>query len=156
NAVLPQAQRGLRKDQRNILLEPFTQAVRPMRCAVGITRAGSDPDFAVADFDRRSGYVVRPGIERAAGREIEARVMPMARKDPVLDRAAMQRKAQVRATIIECEDPALVMHDDERSVRARCDDHFLSAQLVQRANADEFTFGHGPSLLALTRPGILR
>ena len=117
NAVLPQAQRGLRKDQRNILLEPFTQAVLPMRCAVGITRAGSDPDFAVADFDRRSGYVVRPRIERAAGREIEARVMPMARQDPVLDRAAMQRKAQVRAEIFNGIDA--VVPTEQGNVQAR-------------------------------------
>jgi hypothetical protein len=44
-------------------------------------------------------------------------MVPMASQDSVLDRAPMQRKAQVRTTVIQREHAALVVHDDERPVR---------------------------------------
>jgi hypothetical protein len=118
----------------------------PVLVAVGVSGARADPYHAVTDFDRRGRHVVGPWIERAAGSEIEARMVPMAGEDSVLDRAAMQRKAQVRATVIQREHAALVVHDDEWPVRPCCDGHLLSAQFFERTNADEFTVGHGPSL----------
>jgi hypothetical protein len=132
------------------LLEPFAQPIVPVRGAVGISRPIADPDYAIADFDRRSGYVIGPRIERAAGCKIEAGMVPVAGQDAVLDRPAVQRKTQVRATVIEREHAAVVVHDHERAVRPRRDDHRLCAQFLEGTNADELTFRHRSSLLAGT------
>ena len=48
-----------------------------------------------------SAHLVRPLVERAAGREVEASVVPVAGEDPVADRAAMEREAHVRAAVVD-------------------------------------------------------
>ena len=53
------------------------------------------------DLDRVGPHVVGPGIERAAGGQVEAGVVPVAGDQPALDRAPMQREAHVRAAVVE-------------------------------------------------------
>jgi len=127
-----------------------------VRGAIGVARPRAHPDNAVAHLDRSGRHVVGPGIERAAARKIEPRVVPMTSQDAFLDRAAMQWKAHVRAAVIEREDAALLVHDEERAARAVRHDHALRGELCERADADELrvggALGHGSSLAPTRRP----
>src|ERR1700722_15859116 len=73
----------------------------PVRIAA---RIEIDPDVAVFDLDRERAHVVRPRIECAPAMQVEARVMPVAGEDAILDGAAIKRKAHVRASIVDGED----------------------------------------------------
>jgi hypothetical protein len=83
-----------------------------------MTERGLHPDFAITQFDRELRYIVCPQIKGAAAFEIEAGVVPMASQDSVLDAAALQREAHVRAPIVEGEDATAVVDDKDRSMIA--------------------------------------
>src|SRR5262249_61806744 len=68
---------------------------------IGMTERGLHPDVTIAHFDGADWYVVRPQIESAAAFEIEASVVPVTGQDAVLDAAALEREAHVRAAIIK-------------------------------------------------------
>ena len=95
-------------------------ASRRRQCAAGSAwpNVGLDPDLAVAHLDRAGRYVVGPQIEGAAARQIEARVMPMTGQDAVLDAAAIERKAHMRAAIVEGEDAPALVDDQDRAMTA--------------------------------------
>ena len=57
-----------------------------------------------------------PQIKGTATREIEAGVVPVAGQGAVLDAAAIQRKAHMRAAIVEREDTIFVVDDKYRSM----------------------------------------
>ena len=73
---------------------------------------------ALAQLDRTGGNVVRPQIERAAAGEVEAGVMPMTGQDAVLDAATVERKAHMRAAVVEGEDVPAIVDDQDRRVAA--------------------------------------
>ena len=81
-----------------------------------MTEGGLHPDVAVAQLDRADRYVVRPQVEGAAAFEIEAGVVPVTGQDAVLDAAALEREAHVRATIVERENAAAVVDDEDRTM----------------------------------------
>jgi predicted component of type VI protein secretion system len=60
-----------------------------------------DEDVVSLDLDREAAQVVGPLVERAAAAEVEARVVPVARDDPVLHRPAVQREPHVRAAVVD-------------------------------------------------------
>jgi hypothetical protein len=68
-------------------------------------------------------------------------MVPVAGEDTVLDRAAVERKAEVGTTVIEGHDLAGVMDDEERRARAAEHELALGFELVQGANADEVVVG---------------
>src|SRR6266446_5101770 len=109
-----------------------------MRVAAGEAGAGGDPHLAtVAHLHRRSGDVIGPKVKGAAARDVEAGVMPMAGQDVVLHRAAVQGKAQMRAAVVQSEDPFLVIDDEQRAVLAGHHHHALRPELLERAYPDE-------------------
>ena len=79
---------------------------------------GLHPDFAIAHLHRAHRYVVRPQIEGAAAFEIESGVMPMTGQDAVIEAAALEREAHVRAAIVESEDAPAVVNDEDRTMAA--------------------------------------
>ena len=75
-----------------------------------MSERGCDPDVVIARLHCAARYIVCPEVEGAAAFQIEARVVPMARQDTVLDGPSLEREAHVRTTIIEGEEaPAVVM-----------------------------------------------
>ena len=82
-----------------------------------MAKDGPHPDFAVTHLDGAGRHVVCPKIEGTATREIEAGVVPVAGQGAVLDAAAVQRKAHMRAAIVEREDTIFVVDDKYRSMR---------------------------------------
>jgi hypothetical protein len=85
---------------------------------VGVTEHGLHPSHSVAHLDRKGRRVVRPEIESAAAFEVEAGMVSMTRQDPVLDAAAVEREAHVRATVVEGEDAPAVINDEDRAMGA--------------------------------------
>jgi len=97
-------------DQAEIMAEPGVEPLAPMLDRIGVAEHRFDPDLtACADFDRTGRHVVGPEIECAAARQLEARMMPMAGEDAVIDAAAFERKAHMRAAIVEREDLAVLV-----------------------------------------------
>ena len=95
------------------------------------------PDFAVTHLGGAGRHVVCPQIEGTAAREIEAGVVPVAGQGAVLDAAAIQWKAHMRAAIVEREDTIFVVDDQYRSMRPVHDQPPLRLQLLQAARAHE-------------------
>ena len=112
---------------REAVIEPLA----PVRGRVGMTESGPHPDLAVAHLDREGRRVVRPEIEGAAAFEVEAGVVPMAREDPVLDAAPVEREAHVRATVVEGKDAPAVIDDEDRAMGAVHDEPALRLQLFE-------------------------
>src|SRR5215475_6347929 len=82
----------------------------------------------------------RPSSSRwhqcAAGSAL-AGVVPVAGQAAILDAAAIQRKAHMRAAIVEREDTTFVVDDEYRSMRPVHHQPPLSLQLLEAARANE-------------------
>jgi hypothetical protein len=84
-----------------------------MRPAIA-RRAHIDQHLAAFDPSRERANVVGPLVESAAGVQIEARMMPVTSENAVLDAAATERKAHVRASIVDVENlSSCVKHHNE-------------------------------------------
>ena len=139
DAVGGEAENRLCDDEAYIVLQTFMQPVAPMRLAVAIAGLPADPYSTVlAQLDGCGRDVVCPQIERAAGAQVKAGVMPVASQNAVFDRAAVQWEAEMGTAIVEREDTAPIVHDEQRTRAAGDDHHPLGLQLVQGASADQF------------------
>jgi hypothetical protein len=145
---------GLGDDEAEVVREAVRKPLTPVRHGIGMTERGLHPDLPVAHLDRAGRYVVRPQVEGAAAREIEARMVPMTRQDAVLDAAALERKAHVRATIVEREDAPAVVDDEDRPMAAVHDEPPLRLQLGENPGECEFRVRsiHGPASRSLRTP----
>jgi hypothetical protein len=117
--------------------KPVVEPATPVGGRVGVAGPVPDPYLAVIQLDREGRHVVGPQIEGAAAREVEPRVVPMAREDAVGDRAAVQRKAQMRAAIVHGEHAALVVNHEDRAAPAAHHHPPLRPQFLDRPGADE-------------------
>ena len=91
------------------------------------------------------------GIEGAAAREVEPRVMPVAGDQAAFDGAAVEREAHVRAAVLDREDVVAVReHDDGERPDLR-EQLAPLAELGDRSGAD----AHGNHLSSLVHPGSL-
>ena len=108
--IIHQAEHRLGHDQRDLLLQPHFQPVALARESIG-RRREVDPDRAVPHLDRIGRHVVGPQVEAAAAGQVEAGVMPVAGKNPVTERAAIEREAHVRAAVVDGVDAVLVAKD---------------------------------------------
>jgi hypothetical protein len=111
--------------------------------AIGVARPSADPHRSVvAQLDRSSRDIVRPEIEGPAAGQVKAGMMPVAGQNPVLYRAAVKRKTEVRATVIERVEATLIVHDEQWAGAATEDGHAFGLQLLQSPDADP-VFGRG-------------
>ncbi len=79
---------------------------------VGV-HAGRHEHVVAAYVDVEAARVVGPEVERAARNEVEARVMPVTGDESGLDGALVERKAEVRAPVLDREGGVVVPeHDD--------------------------------------------
>ena len=115
-------QHRLADHQVDVVGEAIVQAPPPMRRFRARRGLASHPHLAVDDAHGTNGHVVGPQIEGRAAAQIEPGVMPMTGEDAVLDAAAMERKAHVRAAVVEGDDVLAVGHDQHRppGVRSPC------------------------------------
>jgi hypothetical protein len=74
-----------------------------------------------------------PKDQGAAAFKVKASVVPMTGQDAVLNAAALEREAHVRATIVEGEDTSVVVDDKDRTVMTAKNKASLSFQLVKPA-----------------------
>ena len=81
----------------------------PIVALVGITAIGCHPDFVAANLDPGCGHVVGPQIEGPAAFEIEAGVVPVAGEDAVFYGPTMERKTEMRASVVQSPYPALLI-----------------------------------------------
>ena len=123
--------------------EPVGEPPTPMLGRIGIAEHRLDPDFAAMRISTGTGrHVVCPQIEGAAARQLEARMMPMAGQDAVLDAAAIERETHMRAAIVEREHAPAVVHEQDRAMAAAHDEPPLGFQLLEAARAHEIRGRH--------------
>ena len=111
--------------------------------------ADVDEDVVAVELDREPPQLVGPLVEGPAGREIEPRVVPVARENPVADRAAMQREAHVRAAVVDGVHQARVRDQAHRVPLDVDDEPLLRAHVGERRSAHEARglYGGHPLLL---------
>ena len=128
------APHGLGDDQVEIVGQALLQAPTPMSGRVGMAEDGLHPYLArLAHLDRAGRHVVGPEIEGAAAGEIETGMVPVTGQNPVCDAAALQREPHVRATVVEREDPSLIVDEKDRRMPAVHDEPALGLQFVKAA-----------------------
>jgi hypothetical protein len=115
------------------VLEAGKQAVLPVRFAIGVARLGSHPHFAAAYLYFRRGQIVRPQVKAAAARDIKACVVPVTGQDAVRDRPAVQRKAEMRASIVDREAARSLADHEERATGALDDGHPSRFEILEAA-----------------------
>ena len=79
-----QRDRRLRQHERDVALEPVAQPLALVRDRV-VARAEVDEHVVAVELDREAAQLVGELVERAAGRQVEARVVPVAGEDAVAD-----------------------------------------------------------------------
>jgi hypothetical protein len=121
-----------------VVCEAVSKPPMPVRRGIGMTERGLHPHVAVAHLDRADRNVVRPQVEGAAACEIEASVVPMTGQDTVLDAAALERETHMRATIVEREDAAALVNDEDGPVVTMHNQAALRLQLLKAAGEREF------------------
>src|SRR5262249_32633499 len=132
------AMHGFGDDQGEVMCEAVRKPLMPVRGWIGMTERGLYPNLTIAHFDGADRYVVRPQIESAAAFEIEASVVPVTGQDPVLDAAALEREAHVRAAIIEREHAPAVVDDEDRAMATVHNEPALRLQLFKASREREF------------------
>jgi len=130
-ATATEAQHRLGEDKTDIMLQALAQAIAPVGVAVRVACPPANPQSPVPELDRGGRDVVRPEIESPTAGEVKAGVMPMAGQDPIFNRAPVKRKTEMRATIVESEELASIMHDQQRTCAAANDGHAARLQLLQ-------------------------
>ena len=144
--------RRFRQHERDVALEPVLQPLA-LVCNRIVRRAQIDENVVAADRDREATQLVRELIEGTARPEIEAGVMPMAREDPVADRAAMEREPHVRTAVVDCIHLIAVREQADRVPIDVDDETSRRAQLGKRRRADEAFSGNKRHAL-LPFPGL--
>src|SRR5262249_10990700 len=128
---------GLGDDEVEIMGKAIRKPLTPVRGGIGMTGRGLHPNLAIAHLDRADRHILRPQVEAAAAFEIEAGVVPRTGQDTVLDAAALEREAHVRATIVEGEHaPAVVDHED-RTIATVHEEPPLLFQLLEASRKRE-------------------
>ena len=141
HAGVEQAEHRLRDDERDVVLQPVAQARLQMTDRIGVnTRAHEH--VVTADVDLEAAGVVGPEVERAARHEVEARVVPVTGHEPGLDRALMQREAEMRAAVFDRVRRAVVPEDHHRE-RADLGEEAPAVSEFGERSGPNIVRGHG-------------
>ena len=109
--------------------------MRQVRSAVGLG-FDHDRDPVAVDLDRVRADVVGPRVEGAAGTQVEAGVVPVARDEPALDGAAVQREPHVRAAVVEGVRVAVAPEHADRLGAGLPGEAAARLQLLERPDRD--------------------
>jgi hypothetical protein len=105
---------------------------------VGVTEGRPHPDLAIAaNLHGTSRHIVSPQIESAAACQLEARMMPMTRKDTVLDTAPIQWETHMRAAIVERENMSVFVNQENWAMAAVDNDPPPGLQLLKAGRVNE-------------------
>jgi hypothetical protein len=129
---------GLGDNETKVVCEAVPKPLAPMRGGIGMIQRGFHPHFAIAQFDGEGRHVVGPKVKGAAAFEIEAGVMPMTGQDAVFDAAQLERKTHVWAPIVEGENAAAIVDDQDRTMDAVQNEPALCLELIKAAGEHEF------------------
>jgi hypothetical protein len=147
-----EAQHRLGKHKTDVVLQALAQPIAPVGVAIRMPCMPAHPKSPVIpQLDGGYRGIVRPEIESSAAGKIEPGMMPMASQYAILDRAAMQRETEMRATVVEREDSTVVVYDEQRTGAAMHDLHTAGLELVQRPYADPII---GPRRLWVLLAGL--
>jgi hypothetical protein len=116
------------------VLKPIT----PVRDGIDVTECGLHPNVTIARLNRADRDVIRPKVERTAAFEIKTRMVPMTGQNVVLEAAALEREAHVRAAIVKCENAAAVVENEDRTVGAVHDEPPFRFQFLEAPCEHEF------------------
>ena len=86
----PRPENGLSNHEGDVVLHAVAKFPKPVGRLVRPGALIGDPHLAVRDLDVRRGDVVGPKIECAAAGDVETRVVPVAREDPVFHRSPVK------------------------------------------------------------------
>ncbi len=114
-----QAEDGLGHHEGQPLLQAFVEPAPQLTGPVG-DRLDDHNHVVAVDVDRVGPDVVRERIQGAAGLEVEAGVVPVARQQSVLDGAPVQGKAHVRAAVVDGVGPARRTKRRRRAATRAC------------------------------------
>ena len=129
-----QADQALRLHQPDSHLHAAPQAPPVVGGVALLARAGRYPYLVAAHLGGVGDGVVGPQVEGAAARELEARLVPVAGQDAVLDAAAVERKAHVRAAVVHRVDACAVREHRHRAVARLRHHHAAPAYFIQARN----------------------
>jgi hypothetical protein len=73
----------------------------------------AEPDLTIANLHGEGRHVVGERVKRAAAREVEFGVVPVAGEDAVLDGAPMKRESHVRAAVVQGEHAPIVEENQD-------------------------------------------
>jgi hypothetical protein len=111
------SQHCFRYRERKIVSHAGFKALLPICSRIWVPEFGLDPYFLSADFDWTGRHIIGPEIERAATREIEPGMVPVAGENAVLHASAIEGEPHVRAPIVKGVNATLVTDHQDRSVR---------------------------------------
>ena len=125
-------------------------ARRRRSCPTGSSGgAPGHPHVVAVDLDVEGGGVVGPRIERAARRQVEAGVVPVAGEQAGLDRALVEREAEVGAAVLDGPRPALVPQHHHRHGADLGEEAPVAFELGGRSGPDPLVVdGHASELSA--------
>jgi hypothetical protein len=124
-------------NKAEIVGQAVVQPPTPVFRRVGLSESGLHPDLGATQVGGTGRHIVRPQIEGAAACKIEARVVPVAGQNAVLDASAVERKSHVRTAIVKSEDASPVVNDEDRTMRPAHDEPSLGLKLLEATRADE-------------------
>ena len=107
-------------------------------------------DCASLDMHSITVDVVRPRVEGRAGRDVEARVVPVAVEEAVVDVAPVQREAHVWAAVVDGVELAPVKHHQHRRVADR--HHVVPGRLDLVDGPRNYHFAHTGPIVAACAP----
>lgn len=110
HATAAEAQYRLGEHETDIVLQALAQAIAPVGVTISVAGQRANPYRpVVAKLDRSRRDIVSPEIEGPAANEIKTRVVPVAGQYSIFDRATVQRETEMRAPVVECEEPASII-----------------------------------------------
>ena len=130
--VVEECDNRLRDNQPDVALEAVTEAAQEVLPSVGAF-GDVDQQRSILDSYREYSHIVGPLVEGPAGFKVEARVMPVAGEDAVLDCSAVEWEAHVRAPVVDREQAAVRI---EQNDRVTADNDRTAVTLGQLAGRD--------------------
>jgi hypothetical protein len=124
-------------DKPEVVGQAIRKPLTPVGSGIGMTERSFHPNLSVAYLDRADRHVVRPQVEGAAAFEIEAGMVPMTGQDSILQAAALEWEAHVRAAIVESKDAPAVVDDKDRTMATVHNKPPLRLQLLQAPHERE-------------------
>jgi hypothetical protein len=135
DVVVEQPEHRFGHDEGDALLQAVPQPAQEVP-APSRLRFDDDGDPLVGDVDGVGPDIVGPRVQRAARREVEAGVVPVAGHQAALDGPPVQRETQVRAPVVEGEGLTVAPEHADGLRPGLTREAARSTKVVERADRD--------------------